>query len=229
MVRSMRSIRLVPHTFGGLVAGAMFVLGASAELRREGRAAEGAGGHSSAAVGPWRRIEGARFDQQRYADGDSFVLIHHGTSVVYRLYFVDAPETDRDFPERVREQSQWFGVAQREIPRLGQRAAQFTAEWLRAGPVTVWTRDEPAGGREGLGRRYALIARGTSWLHEALVSAGWARVYGYTVDLPDGTTAVQHRRRLEELEAGARTGGVGAWAESVRTQHERERRGKRNR
>ncbi len=191
-----------------LAAAAVFASTTPAEVRESA-------GAPDAGVGPWRRIEGARFEERRYADGDSFVLTHDGTSVVYRLYFVDAPEMDAEFPDRVREQAKRFGVGVREIPGLGRRAADFAAQWLREGAVTVWTRDEPAGGREESGRRFALVGRGRRWLHEELVAAGWARVYGHAVDLPDGTTAARHRHRLDELEAEARREGRGVWARSA--------------
>ncbi|MCX7819634.1 MAG: hypothetical protein N2652_10595 [Kiritimatiellae bacterium] len=190
----------------------------------------GASEPSAPQVGPWQRVDGARLEERRYADGDSFVLSHGGTSVMYRLYFADAPETDRKFPERVREQARRFGISAARIPELGASAAEFTAGWLREGPVTVWTREEPAGGREELGRRFALIVRAERWLHEELIAAGWARAYGRGVDLPDGTSEAVHWRRLDELEAEARRSGRGAWAAGGRRWQERgETGGKRRR
>lgn len=166
------------------------------------------------AVGPWRRIDGARFETQHYSDGDSFGLRHDGTVMVYRLYYVDAPESDERYPQRVREQARHFGVAVARLPGLGRSAAAFTAQWLAAEPVTIWTRDEPVDGRTTRGRRFALIARGRRWLHEELVSAGWARVYGMGVDLPDGTSMALHWRQLNRKEAEARRERRGAWAAS---------------
>ena len=38
----------------------------------------------------------------RFSDGDSFHVSAKGKEYIFRLYFVDAPETDAEYPKRVK-------------------------------------------------------------------------------------------------------------------------------
>src|SRR5688572_24648753 len=52
-------------------------------------------------------------------DGDSFLTQCGRERFFVRLYFVDAPETDMDFPDRVRQQYDYFGITADELTRGG--------------------------------------------------------------------------------------------------------------
>ena len=45
------------------------------------------------ASSPWDALENGRYLVKRYNDGDSFHISVSGTEYIFRLYFVDAPET----------------------------------------------------------------------------------------------------------------------------------------
>lgn len=50
----------------------------------------------------WQKLEGCQLIQNEWNDGDSFhVRTAEGTEFIFRLYFVDTPETDSRFPDRV--------------------------------------------------------------------------------------------------------------------------------
>ena len=161
----------------------------------------------------WTVYRHAKLVAGRYHDGDSFHLSTTSGDRIFRLYYVDAPETDEEFPERVAGQAKAFGVSPDRIPSLGRRATEFTEEFLR-GECTVYTRMEDAEGRSRAPRVFAFVEANGRWLHEALVEAGLARVYGKSSDLPDGTAARVHWHRLDALEAAARKARAGAWAQA---------------
>jgi hypothetical protein len=75
---------------------------------------------------------------------------------VFRLYFVDAPETDTSIKDRVREQANHFGVSEEQIIKSGEAAKKFAAEWLKHA-CNVTTRWQNAQGRGCLPRYYAQI------------------------------------------------------------------------
>lgn len=200
---------------GWRIAGRPARLSAAALAVALAPASGGGGGAASTrsarepSAGPWAVLADARLAPGRYADGDSFVLRTPEGEGVYRLYFVDAPECDAEFPDRLAEQARHFGISAAQALEVGRRAAAYSRQRLRDGCV-LFTRGEPAEGR-GAPRQFALVRCGDRWLHEALVEAGLARVFGRSVDLPDGTSAAVHWRRLREIEAAARAARRGAW------------------
>lgn len=158
----------------------------------------------------WTRYDNCRVITGRYADGDSFHVATPAGERIFRLYYVDAPETDTNFPDRVKEQAGYFKVSMRRALELGESARDFTARFLRQG-FTVFTRGEDAEGRSELPREFALIRVGNQWLDVALVEAGMARVYGKSAPLPDGTAAKRHWSDLHEAEQRAKAARAGAW------------------
>jgi len=56
---------------------------------------------------------------------------------IFRLYFVDAPETDSSVKDRVREQAGYFGVSEEEVLQAGAAAKKFAAEWLQLGCIVT--------------------------------------------------------------------------------------------
>ena len=146
-----------PGIVGALLLGGAFVSGA-AETKR--------------APLKWFTLNGCQFMQEEYRDGDSFhVMTPDQRQFVFRLYFVDAPETDSSIKNRVSEQAQHFGVSEEEIIKSGATAKKFAAEWLKRG-CNVTTRWQNAQGRGRLPRYYAQIDVGGRDLGELWMGAG---------------------------------------------------------
>lgn len=163
----------------------------------------------------WRILRDARLMEERYFDGDSFHLKPaQGREGIFRLYFVDCPETDRSLKDRIAAQGKAFKIPVSRIPAMGRRAAEFTREFLRDG-CTVHTKMEVAEGNSRMTRHYALIEVRGRWLHEALLEAGLARAYGVAADLPSGTSAKSHWRHLHKLQDEAREHGAGVWEDDA--------------
>ncbi len=162
----------------------------------------------------WTRLEGCTLISNPYNDGDSFRVRHEGKEYLFRLYYVDTPENDLEFPQRVREQADYFGIEPTEAKDIGQAAANATRDRLSSAPFTVITRWHGAQGRGTTPRFYALIETPNGDLAEELVSRGLARVFGVRVTRPDGERATDYRARLLKMEDAARESRVGAWASS---------------
>ena len=50
---------------------------------------------------------------------------------VFRLYFVDAPESDRSVPGRVAEQAEYWDVDEEDVLAYAARARAFTVRFLK--------------------------------------------------------------------------------------------------
>lgn len=162
----------------------------------------------------WITLSGCRSMPEEARDGDSFhVMTSDHRQFIFRLYFVDAPETDKSVSERVREQAQHFGVSEHEILKAGETAKRITGEWLKY-PFSVTTRWQSAGGRSRLPRYYGQINAAGCDLGELLISNGWARAKGTVAILPGLTRAREHQERLRKLEAEAKAQRRGLWARS---------------
>lgn len=162
---------------------------------------------------PWQRIDGCRWKPDRWNDGDSFHVFtgDEGREIVARLYFVDTPEAETAYRDRLDQQAAYFGIARERAVEVAHEAAVFTEKRL-ATPFTVWTRWRSALGRSALGRVYCIILDGNGEdLNEALVRNGLARIYGTRTTLPDGRDSRAYRDHLAELEAKAKQEGLGAW------------------
>lgn len=146
-------------------------------------------------------------------DGDSF-RVRCGTSEFnLRLYFVDTPETNLRYPERTREQSEYFGVTLDETMKAGRKAKEVVQALLQE-PFVVWTRWASAAGRGRETRYYAFVQMGGKNLTEVLVSQGLAPTKGVIVKLPTGEKAKADEERLEALEGEARQRRLGIWFSS---------------
>jgi endonuclease YncB( thermonuclease family) len=161
----------------------------------------------------FQKIEACRWKADRWNDGDSFHVItgDAGKEIVARLYFVDTPEAETAYRDRIDEQAAYWRITREQAKDIAHEAAAFTAKRL-AEPFTVWTRWNSARGRSALGRVYCIIitAEGRD-LNELLVENGLARIYGVRTPLFDGRTSAQYRARLTELEAVAKREKRGAW------------------
>ncbi|MCU0804570.1 MAG: thermonuclease family protein [Burkholderiales bacterium] len=168
---------------------------------------------ASAAAANWTRLTDCRYVDGESNDGDSFHVRCGAGDFIVRLYFVDAPETTLQYPERAREQADHFRITLDASLRAGEQASAAVRGALRQ-PFLVWTRWASAQGRSRLPRYYAFVEVSRHDLAEWLVSRGLARTKGATAQHPLGEPSRSRWRRLQALEAEARQQRLGAWATS---------------
>lgn len=167
---------------------------------------------------PFQRYEGCRFKEDRWNDGDSFhVIMPDGKEQILRLYFVDTPEADTTYLERIDEQAAYFGVSRGGAVQIGKRAKEVTREALLQ-PFAVQTRWRRALGRSTLPRYYALITTSSGRdLGELLVERGLARIYGTRTTLPDGSGSEVYLDRVRKIEVRSKERAQGGWEGQVPT------------
>ena len=162
----------------------------------------------------WVTLTNCQYVVAKDNDGDSFRVRCDTNEFNLRLYFVDAPETNLRYPERTREQSEYFGVTLDETMKAG-RKARDTAQKLLREPFVVGTRWASAAGRGRETRYYALVEVGGKSLVEMLVSQGLARTKGVSLNLPTGEKAKAYVEKLERLEREARQKRLGIWGSAA--------------
>jgi competence ComEA-like helix-hairpin-helix protein len=162
----------------------------------------------------WEVLERCRLVTNSIVDGDSFRVQHWGREYIFRLYFVDSPESDATLDERARDQAAYFGISPKDIPRAARLASQFTRETLTDKEFTVITRWQNAMGRSRLARFYAVVLVDGKNLAEELVANGHARIYGLRANWPDGPRSSTFINQLKNLEIKAREQQRGVWDES---------------
>ena len=162
---------------------------------------------------PFQRFDGCIYKPQRWNDGDSFhVILPDRKEVICRLYFVDTPEEEPVYADRIAEQAAYFGIAPDAAIQIGREASEFTKQALTK-PFTIHTRWRRALGRSAIWRYYAIVVTADGRdLNELLVSNGLARIYGTRTPLPDGRDSRTYLARLAELEAPAKAARRGAWS-----------------
>lgn len=164
----------------------------------------------------WHRLDACRYVPDKSNDGDSFLVqCANAKKFFVRLYFVDAPESDASFPERVRQQYDYFGVTMDELTRGGARARDYVQRLLGNRYFSIFTRYSFAQGRSKATRYYGLVVVENRYLHEILLSEGLARNKGSRVSLPTGEKAKIYAAALQRLEDDARVRRKGVWATSV--------------
>jgi endonuclease YncB( thermonuclease family) len=163
------------------------------------------------AANQWYRYDDSTLISQDFNDGDSFHVRCGKRHYIFRLYFVDTPETDLSFPDRVDEQAKYWGLTPKQTIKLGQDATAFTTNYLSK-PFTVHTRRTNARGRSDRTRYFGMIETEEGLLSLALVRNGLARVYGLPITLPDGKPAAKHWSRLSVAERAAKREKLGGWA-----------------
>ena len=161
----------------------------------------------------WIVLENCRLVPSAANDGDSFHVSVNGKQYIFRLYFVDAPETDAADPKRLIEQAKHFGIAVPQVIEVGETAKAFSREKLNE-PFTVITRMANAMGRSNTERFYAFVRTKDGDLGEQLVANGLARIHGTTATPPGGSSSAAERQKLEELEGEARRRQLGGWGMS---------------
>ena len=164
----------------------------------------------SAQANDWKTFKDCRYLPNAANDGDSFHVRARGKEYIFRLYFVDAPETDDSIPDRLTEQAKYFRVATAEALEIGHEAERFTQEML-AQPFTVRTCLQDARGRSHLPRYFAFVQTEKGDLSESLVANGLARVYGAASDAPGMNKAAAEWRNLQQFESKAQQQRIGGW------------------
>ena len=86
----------------------------------------------------WMKLRGCELIEHAANDGDSFHVSHEGDHYIFRLCFVDTPETSQAFPSRVKKQAKWWRVSKDDVIQGGEAATEFTKKFL-AEPFTVFT------------------------------------------------------------------------------------------
>jgi DNA uptake protein ComE-like DNA-binding protein len=158
----------------------------------------------------WVTLEPGRYLIKRANDGDSFHISVSGKEYIFRLYFVDAPETTSEFRDRVEEQASYFGITVEETLRLGDLAKAFTREKLSR-PCKVRTCWENAPGRSRMQRFYAFVQISDGDLGEQLIENGLARVHGASTKSVGIASASPELQKLTRLEQKAKQEKVGGW------------------
>ena len=169
----------------------------------------------------WREYTGCRVIPNASNDGDSFHVKPTNIktrSYLFRLYFVDTPESETSLPERLQVQADYFGIADpRDVVKVGKEAVKFTEKFLEDGNFTVYSRLSDALGRSEKDRDYAMVMNAAGLdLATELVRNGLARVYGSGTDLSEldryNRSEDAWWRRLRQAELEAKKEKRGAWA-----------------
>ncbi|HEX3817605.1 MAG TPA: helix-hairpin-helix domain-containing protein [Chthoniobacterales bacterium] len=188
---------MIARRFFCLLLGLCFSLGANARAEEH-----------------WVTYRNCRLLANPSNDGDSFHVRAAGQEYIFRLYFVDAPETDAGLPERVADQAKYFRITAHQAVQVGLEAERFTREKLSQ-PFSVETCRQDALGRSHLPRYYAFVEIGNDDLAEDLVRNGLARVFGAKTHAPDRPSPDAERRKLQQLERDAKSEKIGAWGASA--------------
>src|SRR5437773_4622782 len=159
----------------------------------------------------WIVLENCRLIPNPANDGDSFHASAGAREYIFRLYMVDAPETDAMNPARLVEQAKYFAITVPQAIEVGQAAKEFTREKLSE-PFTVFTRMSDAMGHSKLERFYAFVQNKDGDLGEQLVRNGLARNYGFKAVPPGLRNSRLEVEKLQQFEDEAKQERIGGWA-----------------
>ena len=143
-------------------------------------------------------------------DGDSFHVSAGTNEYIFRLYLVDAPETDEMVPRRLVDQAKYFAITVPQTIEVGRAAKDFTQEKLSQ-PFTVLTHMSDAMGQSRIERFYAYVQTKEGDLGEQLVRNGLARIYGFKAVPPSLQNSQQEIQKLEQLKNEAKHEKIGGW------------------
>jgi len=181
---------------GALIA--VFIWSASVDLRARDQSKD------------WIVLKDCRLIPNPANDGDSFHVSAGDKEYLFRLYFVDAPETDEMTPRRLIEQAKYFSITVPQAIEVGRAAKDFSQEKLSR-PFTVFTHMSDAMGQSRLERFYAFVENKEGDLGEQLVRNGLARNYGFKATPPGLKSSRIELAKLQQLENEARQEQIGAW------------------
>ena len=159
----------------------------------------------------WETLDKCTLKSNSYNDGDSFHISYKGKEYIFRLYFVDTPETNLKYKDRVKDQAKYWKISIKAAIKIGKKAKKFSADNLN-GKFTVLTKRDDAKGSSKIPRYFAFVktASGDD-LAELLVSNGLARIYGMRVNHPKGNKAYVISKQLKKLESRAKSKKLGGW------------------
>jgi DNA uptake protein ComE-like DNA-binding protein len=158
----------------------------------------------------WTVLENCHFIANPADDGDSFHVSVGSREYLFRLYMVDAPETDARTPARLIEQAKYFQITVPQAIEVGRAAKEFTREKLSE-PFTVFTHMSDAMGQSRIERFYAYVKTKDGDLGEQLVRNGLARNYGFKGPPPGSKNSRAELEKLQQLEDEARQEKIGGW------------------
>jgi DNA uptake protein ComE-like DNA-binding protein len=158
----------------------------------------------------WIVLENCRFILNPADDGDSFHVSVGTKEYIFRLYMVDAPETDAMNPARLVKQAKYFAITVPQAIEVGQAAKEFTRKKLSEA-FTVFTRMSDAMGHSKLERFYAFVQTKDGDLGEQLVRNGLARNYGYKAVPPGLKNSRLELEKLQQFEDEAKQEKIGGW------------------
>ncbi|MBU1693859.1 MAG: tetratricopeptide repeat protein [Verrucomicrobia bacterium] len=159
----------------------------------------------------WQKLSNCRLDLGRPRDGDTLPVVHGGQEYVFRLYFVEAAESNREASATLIDQATYWDIPDMRVIRVGREAAAFVEKILAPG-FSVLTQWERASGPKDTTWYYAIVQVGEEDLAERLVEEGLARIHGASTPPPDGTSLETFTQRLRQAETRAKQRKVGAWA-----------------
>jgi endonuclease YncB( thermonuclease family) len=162
----------------------------------------------------WTVLENCRLIVNPANDGDSFHVSAGTNEYIFRLYLVDAPETDEMTPGRLVAQAKYFGITVPQAIEVGRAAKEFTRAKLSV-PFTVFTRMSDAMGQSRLERFYAFVQTKEGDLGEQLVRNGLARNYGFKAVPPGLRNSRVEMEKLQQLENEARQEKIGGWGVNI--------------
>jgi DNA uptake protein ComE-like DNA-binding protein len=158
----------------------------------------------------WIVLKNCRLISNPANDGDSFHVSAGTREYIFRLYMVDAPETDEMTPRRLVEQANYFGITVPQAIEVGRAAKEFTRERL-SDPFTVFTHMSDAMGQSKLERFYAFVKTKNGDLGEQLIRNGLARNYGFKAVPPGLRNSLLELEKLQQFENEARQEKIGGW------------------
>ena len=158
----------------------------------------------------WVVLENCRLIMNPANDGDSFHASAGDKEYLFRLYLVDAPETDALTPARLIEQAKYFGITVPQAIEVGETAKAFTREKLSQ-PFTVFTHMTDAMGRSRMERFYAFVQTKDGDLGEQLIRNGLGRNYGFKAVPPGLRNSRLEVEKLQQFEDEARQEKIGGW------------------
>jgi DNA uptake protein ComE-like DNA-binding protein len=162
----------------------------------------------------WIVLKDCRLIPNPANDGDSFHVSVGAKEYLFRLYLVDAPETDEMTPRRLIEQAKYFSITVPQAIEVGRVAKDFTQEKLSQ-PFTVFTHMSDAMGQSRLERFYAFVETKEGDLGEQLIRNGLARSYGFKAAPPGLTSSRIEVEKLQQFEDEAKRDKIGAWGANV--------------
>jgi hypothetical protein len=68
----------------------------------------------------WVTLDGCRLVDSTLNDGDSFLVEHEDKKYVFRIYWVDAPESTDSYIDRLRDQARYFSIEEAQVTNTGE-------------------------------------------------------------------------------------------------------------